>query len=144
LHSSKLEILGTTPAMRSFCAEFAKQHEVKISFSSNLSQSLPQDASLCLYRILQEGLHNAVKHSGVKDFFVQLQAEAGAVELTIRDFGVGFNVEEVMMDRGLGLVSMRERINLVSGTLSIESVPRGGATIRARVPVKEEEQSAAA
>jgi len=73
-----------------------------------------------------------------------LQAEPGAVELTIRDFGVGFNVEEVMADRGLGLVSMRERINLVSGTLSIESAPRGGATIRARVPVKEEEQSAAA
>ncbi len=102
------------------------------------------DASLCLYRILQEGLHNAVKHSGVKEYFVQLNAEAGAVELTIRDFGVGFNVEKVMMDRGLGLVSMRERINLVSGTLNIESAPRGGATIRAKVPVKEEEQSAAA
>lgn len=144
LHSSKLEILGITAAMRSFCAEFARQHNVKIDFSSNVSQRLPNDASLCLYRILQEGLHNAVKHSGVKEYFVQLNAEAGAVELTIRDFGVGFNVEKVMMDRGLGLVSMRERINLVSGTLNIESAPHGGATIRAKVPVKEEEQSAAA
>jgi PAS domain S-box-containing protein len=143
LHSSKLEILGTTAAMKSFCAEFARQHEVKISFSSNLSQRLPHDASLCLYRILQEGIHNAVKHSGVKEFFVQLQAEPGTVELTIRDFGVGFNVDEVMADRGLGLVSMRERINLVSGTLSIESAPRGGATIRAKVPVEEEKTAAA-
>ena len=144
LHSSKLEILGTTATMRSFCAEFARQHEVKIAFSSNLSQRLPQDISLCLYRILQEALHNAVKHSGVKEFFVQLTAELGAVELTIRDFGVGFNVEEAMADRGLGLVSMRERINLVSGTLSIESTPRGGATIRAKVPVEEGEKIAAA
>lgn len=143
LHSFKLEILGTTAAMRSFCAEFARQHEVKIAFNSNLSQRLPHDASLCLYRILQEGLHNAVKHSGVKEFFVQLQAEPGAVELTIRDFGVGFNVEEAMADRGLGLVSMRERINLVSGMLSIESAPRGGATIRAKVPVEEEKTVAA-
>jgi len=143
LHSSKLEILGTTAAMRSFCAEFTRQHGVKVSFSSNLSQRLPPDASLCLYRILQEGLHNAVKHSGVKEFFVQLQAESEAVELTIRDFGVGFNVDEVMADRGLGLVSMRERINLVSGTLSIESAPHGGATIRAKVPVEEERTAAA-
>jgi PAS domain S-box-containing protein len=143
LHSFKLEILGTTAAMRSFCTEFARQHAVKIAFSSNLSQSLPHDASLCLYRILQEGLHNAVKHSGVKEFFVQLQAEPGNVELTIRDFGVGFNVEEAMADRGLGLVSMRERINLVSGVLSIESSPRSGATIRAKVPVEEERTAAA-
>jgi PAS domain S-box-containing protein len=143
LHSFKLEILGTTAAMRSFCAEFARQHKVKIPFSSNLSQRLPHDVSLCLYRILQEGLHNAVKHSGVKEFFVQLQAEPGAVELTIRDFGVGFNVEEAMADRGLGLVSMRERINLVSGMLSIESAPRSGATIRAKVPVEEEKIAAA-
>jgi signal transduction histidine kinase len=143
LHSFKLEILGTTAAMRSFCAEFARQHKVKIPFSSNLSQRLPHDVSLCLYRILQEGLHNAVKHSGVKEFFVQLQAEPGAVELTIRDFGVGFNVEEAMADRGLGLVSMRERINLVSGMLSIDSAPRSGATIRAKVPVEEEKTAAA-
>jgi signal transduction histidine kinase len=79
----------------------------------------------------------------VKEFFVQLQAEPGAVELTIRDFGVGFNVEEAMADRGLGLVSMRERINLVSGMLSIESAPRSGATIRAKVPVEEEKTAAA-
>jgi signal transduction histidine kinase len=65
------------------------------------------------------------------------------VELTIRDFGVGFNVEEATADRGLGLVSMRERINLVSGVLSIESAPRSGATIRAKVPVEEENTAAA-
>ena len=78
LHSSKLEILGITVAMRSFCAEFARQHNVKIEFNSNLSQRLLHDVSLCLYRILQEGLHNAVKHSGAKEFFVHLHAEPAA------------------------------------------------------------------
>ncbi|HZE23260.1 MAG TPA: PAS domain-containing protein [Blattabacteriaceae bacterium] len=144
LHSSKLEILGITAAMRGLCAEFVRQHNIKIEFNSNVSQRLLHDVSLCLYRILQEGLHNAVKHSGAKEFFVQLHAELAAVELTIRDHGVGFNVEEVMAERGLGLISMRERTKLVSGTLSIESAPSLGTTVRAKVPFKEEDQSAAA
>ena len=143
LHSSKLEILGTTPAMKSFCGEFSRQHHVKVEFGSNVSKPLPRDVSVCLYRVLQEGLHNAVKHSGAKEFFVQLRSEPGAVELTVRDFGAGFDVAGITAERGLGLVSMQERVNLVDGTFSIESEPAHGTTLRARVPVAEDEAVAA-
>ena len=143
LHSSKLELLGTAPAMKSLCAEFSRQNQVKVEFGSNVSKGLPREVSVCLYRVLQEALHNAVKHSGVKEFFVQLRNEPGAVELVIRDFGSGFNVGAITAARGLGLISMQERINLVNGTFSIESEPRHGTTIRARVPVEEEKLLAA-
>jgi PAS domain S-box-containing protein len=138
LHSSKLEILGTAAAMKSFCAEFADLHHVQIEFTSNdVPLPLSRDVSLCLYRVLQEALHNAVKHSGACFFSVDLRGEHGAVELTVRDSGVGFNVEAAIHGHGLGLISMRERVNLVKGTFSIESTPGAGTTIRATVPVEE-------
>src|SRR5215510_11519211 len=94
LHSSKLEILGTTAAMKSFCAEFADRHHVEIEFTSdNVSHLLSREVALCLYRVLQEALHNAVKHSGTQHFFVQLRQDPGAVELTVRDSGIGFHPE---------------------------------------------------
>ncbi len=143
LHSSKLELLGIAPAIKSFCAEFSHQYHVKVEFGSNVAQTLPREISLCLYRILQEALHNAVKYSGVREFFVQLRNEPGAVELVVRDFGAGFNVGAVTAGRGLGLVSMQERVHLVNGILSVESEPQRGTTIRARVPVEEERLAAA-
>jgi PAS domain S-box-containing protein len=138
LHSSKLDILGTAAAMKSFSAEFARQHHIQVEFtSSNVPFPLSRDVSLCLYRVLQEALHNAVKHSGAHSFFVDLRGEHGAVELTVRDTGVGFNLDAVSQGQGLGLVSMRERLNIVKGMFSIESVPGSGTTIRARAPVEE-------
>lgn len=143
LHSSKLEILGTTPAMKSFCGEFSRRHHVKVEFGSNVSKPLPHDVSVCLYRVLQEGLHNAVKHSGAREFFVQLRNEPGAVELTVRDFGAGFDAAAMTAERGLGLVSMQERVNLVNGTFAIESEPAHGTTVRARIPLDQDEALAA-
>ena len=135
LHSSKLEILGLATAMKSFCAEFASQHTVDIEFSSYVPFPLSKEISICLYRILQEALHNAFKHSGERRFIVQLQGEPDAVELTVRDFGIGFDPERALQGHGLGLISMRERVNVLNGTLAIESQAGRGAQIRARVPV---------
>lgn len=136
LHSSKLEILGLVAAMKSFCAEFARQHNVEIDFtSSDVPLPLSREVSIGLYRVLQEAVHNAFKHSGVRYFAVQLREERGVVELTIRDFGIGFDPETATHGRGLGLISMRERINLLNGTMSIESLPMWGTTIRARIPI---------
>ena len=138
LHTSKLEILGITATMRSFCAQFAEQHNVQIEFTTSGVFSLPpQDISVCLYRILQEGLRNAAKHSRAEHLSVELRGERGALELIIGDSGVGFDLEKVAQGQGLGLISMRERVNLLKGTLSIESRPKGGTTIRVRVPVQE-------
>jgi PAS domain S-box-containing protein len=138
LHSSKLEILGMAAAMRSFCAEFARQHNVEVEFtSSNVPLPLSREVSICLYRVLQEALHNALKHSGVRHFEAHLRGEHGVIELTIRDSGNGFDPEMSIRGRGLGLISMRERINLLNGTMLVESLPMWGTTIRARVPVGE-------
>ncbi len=136
LHSSKLESLGTLAALRSFCRELAEKQRVTIDFEhSNVPDSVPPEASLCLFRILQEGLRNAVKYSGEQHFEVRLRGMSGKIELTIRDFGVGFDVEKVSSHGGLGLISMRERVALVKGTLSITSGPSRGTEIRVVVPV---------
>jgi PAS domain S-box-containing protein len=135
LHSSKLEILGTAAAMKSFCAEFSRRYNVEIVFtSSNVPLPLSREISIGLYRVLQEALHNALKHSRVRYFDAELRGEHGAVELIVSDFGVGFDPGPNTNGRGLGLISMRERINLLNGTLSIESRPMRGTIIRAIVP----------
>jgi signal transduction histidine kinase len=135
LHSSKLEILGTAAAMKSFCAEFSRQHNLEVEFSSsNVPLPLSREVSIGLYRVLQEALHNALKHSRMRYFAAQLRGENGSVELMVRDFGIGFDPGTATRGRGLGLISMRERINLLNGTLSIDSRPMRGTTIRAIVP----------
>jgi PAS domain S-box-containing protein len=136
LHSSKLETLGLVAAMRGFCRELAEQRDVKIDFThSTVPDILPPHVSLCLFRVLQEGLSNAVKHSGVRSFNVQLESLPDQLELTIRDAGAGFDSGMAMYTDGIGLISMRERISNLKGTISIVSNPHSGTEIRARVPV---------
>jgi len=142
LHSSKLEILGAAAAMKSFCAEFSRQHNLEVEFSSsNVPLPLPREVSIGLYRVLQEALHNAIKHSRVRHFAAQLRGENGTVELMVRDFGIGFDPGAAARGRGLGLISMRERINLLNGTLSIESRPMQGTVIRAIVPAADNKRA---
>src|SRR5580704_10206559 len=141
LHSSKLDYLGIVTAIRGFCEEFSKQHEVNIEFSHrNAPTDLPKDVSLCLFRITQEALHNAVKYSGVSQFTVQLSGMEGSVELVVSDAGAGFDVEEAKRRKGLGLLSMQERIHLVHGSLSVESKPWQGTRIIATVPLVAERE----
>ena len=122
LHSSKLDYLGIEAALRSFCKEFSQQQNVTIDFScANIPSSLPRNLSLCLFRVAQEALSNAVKYSGVNRFSVDLHGSADNVQLAVRDAGVGFDVQEIRRGAGLGLVSMQERVHLVNGVFSIES-----------------------
>jgi PAS domain S-box-containing protein len=134
LHSSKLEYLGLAPTISAFCKEFSDRQNVEVVFThDDVPSSLPQDISLCLYRILQEALQNAVKHSGARRFEVELRGTSGAIDLSVRDSGSGFDVEKAMKTCGLGLTSMKERIKLIDGQLSINSQPQCGTTIHARV-----------
>jgi signal transduction histidine kinase len=143
LHSSKLEYLGLAAAASSFCKESSEQQKVEIEFShAGIPRSLPKEISLCLFRVLQEGLQNAVKHSGERHFRVELHGTSMGIQLTVNDLGVGFDEQDAMGRRGLGLISMRERMQLVGGAFSIESKPGGGTTIRARVPFFGEEHRA--
>lgn len=136
LHASKLEYLGLAAAATSFCRDLSYLQKVEIDFRcEGVPRELPKDISLCLYRVLQEALQNAIKHSGVRHFEVELGGASDGIHLTLRDEGIGFDPEAVRNKLGLGLVSMQERINLVKGTFSIESGPNGGTTIHARVPL---------
>jgi signal transduction histidine kinase len=136
LHSSKLDYLGIVGGMKSWCSEFGERQGIGIEFkSSGLPNPPPPEVSLCLFRVLQEALHNAAKHSGVKRVDVQLGEESGGIQLTVSDLGKGFDVAAAMRDRGLGITSMRERVRLVGGTIVIGSTPLGGTTVHVRVPL---------
>jgi PAS domain S-box-containing protein len=134
LHSSKLEYLGIDVAAKNFCKEFGKHQRVEIDFQSHdMPAALPTDVSLSLFRVLQEALNNATKHSGVKSFEVRLWGSLEDVQLTVSDRGVGFDSEAAAKGTGLGLTSMQERLTLVGGELSVNSRHKRGTTIHARV-----------
>jgi len=145
LHSSKLEYLGIVGAIKSFCKEYGERQELEIDFKSHdLPTALPTDLSLSLFRVLQEALRNATKHTRVKNFEVRLWGSSDEIHLTVKDSGTGFDREAAMKSTGLGLTSMQERLRLVGGALSIESQPRRGTTIYARVPFTSSRDSALA
>jgi PAS domain S-box-containing protein len=145
LHSAKLQYLGIAGAIRGFCQEFSEQQKVEIDFKvHDVPRPLSPDISLCLFRVLQEALHNAAKHSGVRQFEVRLWGTSDEIHLTVTDSGAGFDREAAKESRGLGLISMEERLKLVNGTLSIDSQPKRGTTIHARVPFDSSSDSARA
>jgi PAS domain S-box-containing protein len=135
LHSPKLDYLGLGMVMKSFCREFSERQNVKIDFRDEGLTTVPKEISLCLFRVLQETLHNALKHSGVRHFNVELRGAPEAVQLTVRDSGVGFDPDSVVKGTGLGLTSIKERLRLVDGIVFINSRPNGGTTVYARVPL---------
>ena len=136
LHSSKLDYLGLGAALRSFCKEVAHNQGVEVEFVvEDVPAHLPADLSLCLFRVAQEALQNAVKYSSVCRFVVELRTTADEIELKVRDSGVGFDVEAAKERGGSGLISMQERVHLVRGSFYISSGLGGGTTVSVRVPL---------
>jgi signal transduction histidine kinase len=135
LHSTKLDYLGFVAGMTSWCKEFGERQGIQIDCRHNVGSTLPPEIGLCLFRVLQEALHNAAKHSGVKRIEVQLREDSFEIHLIVRDLGRGFEIEAARHGKGLGLTSMQERVRLVNGTILIESKPMGGTTIHVRVPL---------
>jgi signal transduction histidine kinase len=134
LHSSKLEYLGLVGAADSLCTELSDRYGLRIDFHVNeIPKDLPAKISLCMFRVLQEALQNAIKHSGSRHFEVTLSGDVTEVHLTVSDSGSGFDPERLANGRGLGLISMKERMNLVGGELAIHSQPRRGTTVCARI-----------
>jgi len=145
LHSSKLEYLGLEAASAGFCRELSELQNVEIDFhSESVPKNLPKEVSLCVFRVLQEALQNAVKHSGSRHFQVSLCDGTNEIALTVRDSGVGFDPEQTINRHGLGLTSMKERLKLVDGQLFIDSKLQQGTTIHARVPLNTGRKSAGA
>jgi signal transduction histidine kinase len=94
-----------------------------------------------LFRVLQEAIRNAAKHSGARHFEVRLWGTPDEIQLTVRDSGAGFDSEAAKESRGLGLISMQERLKLLNGTFLIESQPQRGTTIHARLPLSSANES---
>lgn len=139
LHPTILDDLGLVRAMGSECAALQLRENLEVVFRhENVPDRIPKDISLCLYRVVQEGLKNIVRHSGAARCEVLLRGDAEALSLTIQDQGKGFNREEVRNKPGLGLSSMRERVQLVRGDFGIDSRPGEGTVIQVRVPLTKE------
>jgi PAS domain S-box-containing protein len=135
LHPSKLEHLGLVATVRSHCKELSQSYGLDVKFTHNPELStIPQDTALCLYRIVQEALQNIIKHSGSRHATVELCEAAGTICLRIDDDGIGFDTDAAGRNGGLGLVSMRERLHLVDGEMTIDSRPAGGTRINVCVP----------
>ncbi len=136
LHPSALEQLGLVAAIRAYCKELSGQHELHIEFAHHeVPRQLPENVALCLYRIVQEALRNVIKHSGAQTARVELSGTAEELALQISDTGTGFDSRRVQARRGLGLLSMRERLRIVGGKISIERLEPNGTRIEVRVPI---------
>lgn len=136
LHPSKLDSLGLVAAIGGFCREFSKQHDLHIQFSQHQAdRRFPKDVTLCIFRIVQEALRNIVKHSGAHEARVDLSGRDGRIELCVSDSGAGFDPEANKRKAGIGLISMKERVRIVGGHISIESNPSHGTRICVQVPL---------
>jgi signal transduction histidine kinase len=134
LHPSKMRYLGLATAVRDLCQEFSRQHDIPIEcIVHDIPKTLDDDVSLNLYRTIQECLHNVAKHSQARHVRVDLTRKATLLHLRVSDDGIGFNPADVV-DKGLGLLSMRERLRSVGGELSIWSRPSLGTQLEGTVP----------
>lgn len=143
LHPPLLDDLGLVSAMEKYMETFRSAHEeltLEFSHTGNFD-NLARPVSLLCYRTLQEGLTNIVSHAHASAVSISLQRLEGTLNMTISDDGVGFNpddAEKARLENHLGLVSMRERVALLNGTFTLNSIPKGGTTILITLPLPEE------
>jgi len=136
LHPSSLEHLGLAPALKSYCADFARKEGIGIRFlARNLPRTVPPEVALNLYRVVQEALSNVAKHSGARFAVVSLSAREDSLRLVIKDTGRGFD-PALARSRGLGLINMDERVRSLGGSFSLQAQPGEGVYIEVRVPVR--------
>jgi PAS domain S-box-containing protein len=139
LHPARLSKLGLGSALRGFCREYSASHGIKVDFTArDVPRTLPDDISLCLYRIAQESLQNVFKHSRAGTASVILEMEGSRIRLHVSDNGYGFDPEAVKSKDSLGLVSMAERVRALKGTISIDSTIGEGTHIVAEIPLPKE------
>ncbi|MEJ2701684.1 MAG: MASE3 domain-containing protein [Sedimentisphaerales bacterium] len=131
LHPSIIDDLGLSQAIQSECINFAKREGIAVKYEpKDIPPKIPRDTSVCLFRIVQEGLRNIAKHAKVAEAQVRLVGNDDTITLTIEDAGVGFDPAKVRGEAGLGLVSMQERTRLIQGRFLMQSEPGRGTVIR--------------
>ena len=141
LHPSQLRLVGLTGALESLGRQLSTSKVSVVLSHENAPASLSEEVTVCLYRIAQEALNNAIKHGGADKISVCLRGTEGSVHLSINDNGVGFDPQTA--SAGLGLISMTERVEHVGGSLQVRSQPGGGTTVEVTVPCGQEPTLAA-
>jgi two-component system CheB/CheR fusion protein len=136
LHSSFLEKWGLATAVKNQCKDISRLHQVQVACQiGDLPSIINENTAVTLFRVLQEALHNTIKHSQATKLVVELSADDGNLVLSVVDNGIGFDVAAAQQaPTGLGLISMKERLELVGGTMSIDSNP-SGTRLSVRVPI---------
>lgn len=141
LRPSMLDDLGLTAAIRWLVREVSRRTGLAIEISDDeISEDLPEGLSLCLYRLTQEALQNAVRHAQARTVYVELRRFRDRLLLSVRDDGTGFDAES---GRGLGLLGIEERLRQVGGALRIASRRGTGTTVSAEIPLASPESYAA-
>ena len=131
LHSSKVHVLGLECALKEVCARVARQHSLEINLiADNVPFPLPEEIAFCFYRVAQEALNNSLKHSGSPRIDLNLSAAGGTLQMSVKDYGSGFDVS--VAGHGLGLATMRERLRLVDGMLWVHARPGKGVEVTAQ------------
>jgi len=134
MHSATLDHLGLAGALEAYCEEFSAREEIDVRLGVQPGLEIPADVALCLYRVTQEALHNVAKHADAKAAYVTLIESSDSIELRVADEGRGFDAEQPGAGRGLGLVSMEERVTLLHGRLELRTRPGAGTELTAHIP----------
>lgn len=142
LHPAKLDHLGLAAAIKSLCTELNESEKLNVEFhQTGFPATIKKDITLCIFRIAQESLRNCVKHSQAQSVRVVLTKTRNAIRLLVSDNGCGFNTNSDLMERGLGFISMKERLHLVGGRINVYSKPLRGTRIEVSVPLKLQAES---
>lgn len=137
LHPASLEQLGLEASIRAFCNELSNTRRLAVQLRvSGVPHPLPEEVSLCIYRVTQEALQNVVRHSKVNTAAVTLTGTKDELHLTVADTGVGFDPSAARKKPSLGLLSMQERARLVNGQFMIHSNQAQGTRIELRAPLR--------
>ena len=138
LHPSKLDQLGLATAMKSLCQEVSETGIFEVVLKhEGCFRDLSSDVTLCIFRITQEALGNCMKHSEAKMATVILTNTCKELRLSISDNGRGFDMKSEVLEQGLGFTSMRERLRIVGGKITISSKRNLGTFVEVSIPVLE-------
>ena len=138
LRPTVLDDLGWIPAIRFLADGVSKRANLPVQIKTKVAGRLPGPVEIALYRVVQEALTNATKHARASRVTIQVRRHGRMLHCSIEDNGAGFDVQAIQSDRrrtGLGLVGMRERVNAIGGTLSIDSALGRGTKLMINLPV---------
>ncbi len=134
LRPTVLDRLGLLPGLQFLAESVTRRTGIPITVRGEEPGRLPPVVEIALYRIVQEALNNVVKHARASSASIELQVGPERISCTIRDNGVGFAAERNQHSDGLGLTGIRERLNVLGGSLHVTSRPKRGTALRAEVP----------